>query len=433
MTATWEKKEGNEGVLTVTVPAEKVDKALDQAFKKVVKQINVPGFRKGKVPRPIFEQRFGVEALYQDAVDILLPEAYGEAIDETGINPVAQPEINVTQIEKGKEFIFEATVTVEPEVKLGEYKGLEIDKQDTGLTDEELQESIDHSLGHLAEMVVKEDGVVKNGDTVNIDFTGSVGGEEFDGGQAEGYDLEVGSGSFIPGFEGQLEGMEVDEEKDVVVTFPEEYHAEELAGKEATFKTKVNEIKFKDVPELNDEIANELDSNAETVDEYKENLRKRLTEQKVTEAENTEKEEAINKATENTTIDIPEAMVNTELDRMIQEFGQRIQQQGLGIQTYYQISGQSEDQLREQMKDDAEQRVKTNLTLTAIADAENIEVSDEDIDKGLEKMSEQFNISVEDIKSTLGNTDIVKNDVRIQKVIDLLRDNAKYVEAKKED
>lgn len=433
MTATWEKKEGNEGVLTVTVPAEKVDKALDQAFKKVVKQINVPGFRKGKVPRQIFEQRFGVEALYQDAVDILLPEAYGEAIDETGINPVAQPEVSVTQIEKGKDFIFDATVTVEPEVKLGDYKGLEIEKQDTELTDDELQESIDHSLGHLAEMVVKEDGAVENGNTVNIDFTGSVDGEEFEGGQAEGYDLEVGSGSFIPGFEEQLEGMKTGEEKDVVVTFPEEYHAEELAGKEANFKTKVNEIKYKDVPELNDEIANELDSNAETVDEYKENLRKRLSEQKATEAENTEKEEAINKATENTTIDIPEAMVNTELDRMIQEFGQRIQQQGLDLQTYYQISGQNEDQLREQMKDDAEQRVKTNLTLTAIADAENVEVSDEDIDKELEKMSEQFNISVEDIKSTLGNTDIVKNDVRIQKVIDLLRDYAKYVESTKED
>ena len=433
MTATWEKKEGNEGVLTVTVPAEKVDKALDQAFKKVVKQINVPGFRKGKVPRQIFEQRFGVEALYQDAVDILLPEAYGEAIDETGINPVAQPEVSVTQIEKGKDFIFDATVTVEPEVKLGDYKGLEIEKQDTELTDDELQESIDHSLGHLAEMVVKEDGAVENGNTVNIDFTGSVDGEEFEGGQAEGYDLEVGSGSFIPGFEEQLEGMKTGEEKDVVVTFPEEYHAEELAGKEATFKTKVNEIKYKDVPELNDEIANELDSNAETVDEYKENLRKRLSEQKATEAENTEKEEAINKATENTTIDIPEAMVNTELDRMIQEFGQRIQQQGLDLQTYYQISGQNEDQLREQMKDDAEQRVKTNLTLTAIADAENVEVSDEDIDKELEKMSEQFNISVEDIKSTLGNTDIVKNDVRIKKVIDLLRDKDKYVESTKED
>ena len=433
MTATWEKKEGNEGLLTVTVPAEKVNKALDQAFKKVVKQINVPGFRKGKVPRPIFEQRFGVEALYQDAIDILLPDAYGEAIDETDIKPVAQPEVSVTQIEKGKDFIFEATVTVEPEVKLGDYKGLEIEKQETELSDDELQEAIDHSLGHLAEMVVKEDGVVENGDTVNIDFSGSVDGEEFEGGQAEGYDLEIGSGSFIPGFEEQLEGMKVDEEKDVVVTFPEEYHAEELAGKEATFKTKVNEIKFKEVPELTDEIANELDAEANTVDEYKENLRKRLAEQKATDAENVEKEEAITKATDNTTIDIPEAMVNTELDRMVSEFAQRIQQQGLDLQTYFQISGQDETQLREQMKDDAEQRVKTNLTLTAIAEAEKIEATDEDIDKELEKMSKQFNISVEDIKNTVGNTDIIKNDFRIQKVIDLLRDNAKFVEGTKED
>ncbi|EJN0205537.1 trigger factor [Staphylococcus aureus] len=433
MTATWEKKEGNEGLLTVTVPAEKVNKALDQAFKKVVKQINVPGFRKGKVPRPIFEQRFGVEALYQDAIDILLADAYGEAIDETDIKPVAQPEVSVTQIEKGKDFIFEATVTVEPEVKLGDYKGLEIEKQETELSDDELQEAIDHSLGHLAEMVVKEDGVVENGDTVNIDFSGSVDGEEFEGGQAEGYDLEIGSGSFIPGFEEQLEGMKVDEEKDVVVTFPEEYHAEELAGKEATFKTKVNEIKFKEVPELTDEIANELDAEANTVDEYKENLRKRLAEQKATDAENVEKEEAITKATDNTTIDIPEAMVNTELDRMVSEFAQRIQQQGLDLQTYFQFSGQDESQLREQMKDDAEQRVKTNLTLTAIAEAEKIEATDEDIDKELEKMSKQFNISVEDIKNTLGNTDIIKNDVRIQKVIDLLRDNAKFVEGTKED
>ncbi|MCW9139596.1 trigger factor [Staphylococcus sp. SUC_1.2] len=433
MTATWEKKEGNEGLLKVTVPAEKVNKALDQAFKKVVKQINVPGFRKGKVPRPIFEQRFGVEALYQDAVDILLPEAYGEAIEETKINPVAQPEINVTQIEKGRDFEFEATVTVEPEVKLGDYKGLEIEKQDSELTDQDLQDEIDHSLGHLADMVVKEDGAVEEGDTVNIDFDGYVDGEQFEGGQADGYDLEIGSGSFIPGFEDQLVGVKTGEEKDVVVTFPEEYHAEELAGKEATFKTKVNEIKYKEVPELTDEIANELDSDANSVDEYKENLRKRLSEQKAQDAENVEKEEAINKATENTTIDIPQAMIDTELDRMVQEFGQRIQQQGLDLQTYFQISGQDESQLREQMKDDAEQRVKTNLTLSAIADEENIKVTDEDIDKELEKMSSQFNISVEDIKQTLGNTDIIKNDVRIQKVIDLLRDNAKYVDSAKED
>ena len=328
---------------------------------------------------------------------------------------------------------FEATVVVEPEVQLGDYKGLEIEKQSSELTDEEVQESIDHQLGHLAEMVVKEDGAVEEGDTVNIDFDGYVDGEQFEGGQADGYDLEIGSGSFIPGFEEQLVGVKAGEEKDVNVTFPEEYHAEELAGKEATFKTKVNEIKFKDVPELTDEIANELDAEANTVDEYKENLRKRLDEQKATEAENAQKEEAINKASNNATIDIPEAMINTELDRMVQEFGQRMQQQGLNLETYFQISGQDESQLREQMKDDAEERVKTNLTLTAIADAEEVEVTDADIDKELEKMSEQFNISVEDIKQTLGSTDIVKNDVRIQKVIDLLVDEAKLVEPSKDD
>ncbi|PTG55843.1 trigger factor [Staphylococcus chromogenes] len=434
MTATWEKKEGNEGLLQVTVPAEEVDKALDQAFKKVVKQINVPGFRKGKVPRPIFEQRFGVEALYQDAVDILLPKAYSNAVEEAGINPVDQPEIEVTQIEKGKEFKFDATVTVEPEVELGDYKGLEIEKQDTELTDEEVETTINQRLEAMADMVIKEDGKVEEGDTVNLDFDGYVDGEQFEGGQADGYDLEIGSGMFIPGFEEQLVGLKVGEEKDVEVTFPEEYHAEELAGKPATFKTKINEIKTKEVPELDDELANELDSEANTVDEYKENLRKQLAESKATEAENVQKEEAITKATDNAKVDIPDAMIKTEEDRMLQEFAQRLQQQGLNLETYFQISGQSEEDLRGQMKEDAEQRVKTNLTLAAIADAENIEASDEDVEKELETMSSQFGISVDDIKATLGNTDIVKNDVRVKKVIDLLVNEAKIVEAtQKED
>lgn len=434
MTATWEKKEGNEGLLQVTVPAEEVDKALDQAFKKVVKQINVPGFRKGKVPRPIFEQRFGVEALYQDAVDILLPKAYSNAVEEAGINPVDQPEIEVTQIEKGKEFKFDATVTVEPEVELGDYKGLEIEKQDTELTDEEVETTINQRLEAMADMVIKEDGKVEEGDTVNLDFDGYVDGEQFEGGQADGYDLEIGSGMFIPGFEEQLVGLKVGEEKDVEVTFPEEYHAEELAGKPATFKTKINEIKTKEVPELDDELANELDSEANTVDEYKENLRKQLAESKATEAENVQKEEAITKATDNAKVDIPDAMIKTEEDRMHQEFAQRLQQQGLNLETYFQISGQSEEDLRGQMKEDAEQRVKTNLTLAAIADAENIEASDEDVEKELETMSSQFGISVDDIKATLGNTDIVKNDVRVKKVIDLLVNEAKFVEAtQKED
>ncbi|MDK4137421.1 trigger factor [Staphylococcus pseudintermedius] len=433
MTATWEKKEGNEGLLQVSVPAEEVDKALDQAFKKVVKQLNVPGFRKGKVPRQIFEQRFGVEALYQDAVDILLPKAYSEAVQETGINPVDQPEIEVTQIEKGQSFTFDATVIVEPEVQLGDYKGLEIEKQNTEVTEDEFNKAVEQRLDAMTDMVVKEDGQVEEGDTVNLDFDGYVDGEQFEGGQAEGYDLEIGSGMFIPGFEEQLVGLKVGEEKEVEVTFPEEYHAEELAGKPAVFKTKINEIKAKEVPELDDELASELDSNANNVEEFKANLRQQLEEQKKTDAENAQKEEAITLATDNATIDIPEAMVRTEQDRMMSEFAQRIQQQGLDLNTYFQISGQSEDDLREQMKEDAELRVKTNLTLAAIADAENIEVTDEDVDKELETMSEQFNISVEDIKKTLGNTDLVKNDVRVKKVINLLVDEAKLVESTSED
>lgn len=419
MTATWEKKEGNQGLLTVTVPKEEVDKGLDKAFKKVVKQINVPGFRKGKMPRPLFEQRFGVESLYQDALDFILPEAYGNAVEEAEINPVDRPEIDVTQMEKGKELIFEATVTVEPEVELGDYKGLSIEKQDREVTDEEFNQAIEDAVSRQAELTVKE-GEIAEGDVVNINFDGYVDGEAFEGGQAEGYDLEIGSGSFIPGFEEQLIGLKANDSKDVVVTFPEEYHAEELAGKEATFKCEVNEVKSKEIPELDDELAQELDESVSTVDEYKEKLRKDLEEAKVNQAEATEKEEAITKATDNAKVDIPEAMINTELDRMMQEFEQRISQQGLNLELYYQFSGQSEEELKAQMKEDAEKRVKTNLTLRAIADAENIEVSDADVEAEFAKMSEQFGLSVEDIKSTLGNNDILVNDLKIQKVIDLL-------------
>ncbi|MBO3062304.1 MULTISPECIES: trigger factor [Mammaliicoccus] len=419
MTATWEKKEGNQGLLTVTVPKEEVDKGLDKAFKKVVKQINVPGFRKGKMPRPLFEQRFGVESLYQDALDFILPEAYGNAVEEAEINPVDRPEIDVTQMEKGKELIFEATVTVEPEVELGDYKGLAIEKQDREVTDEEFDKALEEAVSRQAELTVKE-GEIAQGDVVNINFDGYVDGEAFEGGQAEGYDLEIGSGSFIPGFEEQLIGLKASDSKEVVVTFPEEYHAEELAGKEATFKCDINEVKSKEIPELDDELAQELDESVNTVDEYKEKLRKDLADAKLNQAEATEKEEAITKASDNATVEIPEAMINTELDRMMQEFEQRISQQGLNLELYYQFSGQSEEELKAQMKEDAEKRVKTNLTLRAIADAENIEVSDSDVEAELTKMSEQFGLSVEDIKSTLGNNDILVNDLKIQKVIDLL-------------
>lgn len=420
MSVKWEKQEGNEGVLTVTVPAEEVNAGLDKAFKKVVKQVNVPGFRKGKMPRSMFEQRFGAEALYQDALDFILPDAYAAAVEEAGINPVDRPEIDIEQMEKGKELIFTAKVTVEPEVELGDYKGLEVEKEDTEVTEEDLNKAIEADLARKAELVVKEDGEVAEGDVVNLDFDGYVNDEAFEGGKAEGYDLEIGSGQFIPGFEEQLAGTKVGDEKDVTVTFPEEYHAEELAGKEAVFKVKINEVKSKEVPELDDEMAKELDESVDSVDAYKEKYKKDLQEQKTLQAENNMKESLIAQAVENAKVDIPEAMINTELDRMMQEFEQRIAQQGLNLELYYQFSGQTEEQLKESMKADAEARVKTNLTLAAIAKAENIEISDADVDAELSKMSEQFGLSVDDIKAALGNGEVLKDDLRIQKAIDVL-------------
>ncbi|TDM04473.1 trigger factor [Macrococcus carouselicus] len=425
MTAKWEKQEGNVGVLTVTVPAEEVNSGLDKAFKKVVKQVNVPGFRKGKMPRPLFEQRFGVESLYQDALDFILPDAYANAVEEAGINPVDRPEIDIEQMEKGQELIFTAKVTVEPEVRLGDYKGLEIEAQESELTDEEFQSALDAELSRKAELTVKEDGEVAEGDVVNLDFDGYVNDEQFEGGKAEGYDLEIGSGQFIPGFEEQLVGTKAGEEKDVNVTFPEEYHAEELAGKEAVFKVKINEIKSKEVPELDDELAKELDESAESADAYKEKFRSDLAEQKKVQAENMTKEALINLATDNAEIDIPQSMVETELGRMMQEFEQRISQQGLNLDLYYQFSGQTEEQLKESMSEDAEKRVKTNLTLAAIANAENIEVSDEDVEAELSKMSEQFGLSVDDIRAALGSAEVLKDDLRIQKAIDVLVSESK--------
>ncbi|AKG74180.1 trigger factor [Salinicoccus halodurans] len=428
MAQKWEKQEGNEGVLTVTVPATEVDSALDEAFKKVSKQVSVPGFRKGKVPRQMFEKRFGVESLYQDALDILLPKAYTEAVEEAGINPVDQPEVDIEEMEKGKELVFTAKVTVEPEVKLGEYKGLEADVPDTEVTDEDVQKEIDSMLESHADMVVKDEGKVEEGDIVNLDFDGYVDGEQFEGGKAEGYDLEIGSGSFIPGFEEQVVGLENGEEKDVKVTFPEEYHAEELAGKEAVFKVKINSIKVKETPELDEDLLKELDQDVDSVEALKEKLEKDLKEAKENEADVSMKEQLIEQASDNAEIEVPEAMVKTETDRMLQEFEQRLSQQGINMEMYQQLSGQDENALRDQMKDDAEKRVRTNLVLKQIAVDENIEVAETDVDAELEKMSEQFGIKVEDIKSTLGDLSMLNEDLKVQKAIDVLVDNRKKAE-----
>ncbi|TFD92442.1 trigger factor [Jeotgalibacillus sp. R-1-5s-1] len=428
MSAKWEKQEGNVGVLTVEVDAATVNSGLDAAFKKVVKQINVPGFRKGKMPRQMFEKRFGVESLYQDALDEILPEAYAKAVEETGITPVDRPEIDVEQIEKGKELIFTAKVTVKPEVKLGEYKGLEVEKMDTEVTDGDVDAELKALQERQAELVVKEEGNVENGDTVVLDFEGFVGDEAFEGGQADNYSLEIGSGSFIPGFEEQLVGLAAGEEKDVEVTFPEEYHAEELAGKPAVFKVKIHEIKAKELPELNDEFAKDADEEVETLAELKEKTKKRLEEDKKNAAETELRDTLVEKASDNAEIDVPDAMVDTEVDRMMQEFEQRLGAQGMNLELYFQFSGQDEATLRGQMKEDAAKRVRVNLVLEAIANEENITVTEEDVNEELSSMTQQFNMTVDQIKAALGgSTEILENDLRVQKAIDFLVDNSKTV------
>ncbi|MED1740415.1 trigger factor [Bacillus swezeyi] len=423
MSVKWEKQEGNEGVLTVEVDADTFNKALDDAFKKVVKQVSIPGFRKGKVPRGLFEQRFGVEALYQDALDILLPVEYPKAIEEAGIEPVDRPEIDVEKIEKGENLIFTAKVTVKPEVNLGEYKGLGIEKDDTAVTDEDVQNELKSLQERQAELVVKEDGKVAEGDTVVLDFEGFVDGEAFEGGKAENYSLEVGSGSFIPGFEDQLAGLEAGAEKDVEVTFPEEYHAEDLAGKPAVFKVKIHEIKTKELPELDDEFAKDVDEEVETLAELTEKTKKRLEEAKENEADAKLREELVTKAAENAEADIPQAMIDTELDRMMKEFEQRLQMQGMNLELYFQFSGQDENALKEQMKEDAGKRVKSNLTLEAIAKAENLQVTDEEVEEELSKMAEAYNMPVENIKQAIGSTDGMKEDLKVRKAIDFLVEN----------
>ncbi|KGP90902.1 trigger factor [Pontibacillus chungwhensis BH030062] len=426
MSVKWEKLEGNEGQLTVEVDADEFKVALDKAFTKVVKDIQVPGFRKGKVPRPIFEQRFGVESLYQDALDIILPEAYSNAIDETGITPVDRPEVDVEQIEKGKNLIFTAKVTVKPEVTLGEYKGLEVEAQDTTVTDEDVENELKQQQEKQAELVVKEEGTVENGDTVVMDFEGFVDGEAFEGGQADNYSLEIGSGQFIPGFEEQLVGKSAGEETEVEVTFPEEYHAEDLAGKKATFKVKVHEIKAKELPELDDEFAKDVDEEVESMDELKKKTKERLQQEKDQEAENAKREELVNKATDNAEIEIPEAMVDTELDRMMKEFEQRLQMQGMTLDMYFQFTGQDQNALKEQMKEDAGKRVKTNLVLEAIATAENVEVTEEDINQELENMAAMYQTDVDNLKQMLGgNTEAVEEDLKIKKAIDFLDSESK--------
>ncbi|MDB4868660.1 MAG: trigger factor [Cohnella sp.] len=427
MTANWEKIEKNVGVLSVEIEAEKVAAALDKAFRKVVQKANVPGFRKGKVPRTIFESRFGVESLYQDAIDILLPEAYTEAVDQAGIEPVDRPEVDVEQFGKGQTFKFKAKVTVKPEVKLGDYQGLEAPAADTEVTEEELNKELERLQQRHAELVVVDEGPAQQGDVTVIDFEGSLDGEPFEGGKGERYSLELGSGSFIPGFEDQVVGMNIAEDKDINVSFPESYHAENLAGKPVVFKVTLHEIKRKNLPALDDEFAKDV-SEFDTLEEYKQDLAAKLKESKAKEAESAREAAVVDKASEAAEVDIPDVMIDTEIDQMMKDFESRLRMQGMNLELYFQFSGQNEEALKEQMKADAQKRVRNNLVLEAVAKAENLDVTAAEVEDELANLSKTYNRPAEELRSIFeanGYMDTLSSDLKVRKAVQFIIEHSK--------
>jgi len=416
-------------VLTVEVEPEKVNTALDKAFKKVVAKVTVPGFRKGKVPRAIFEKRYGVESLYQDALDILLPESYFEAVRETGIEPIDLPDIEVEQFGKGQELKFTAKVQVKPEVKLGQYKGLEVEEQEVTVTSEEIDAELKRLQQRHAELVVVDEGAAQMGDVTVIDFEGFLDGQPFEGGKAEKFQLELGSGSFIPGFEDQIVGMELGDEKDIEVTFPEDYHSEQLKGKKAVFKVKLHDIKRKNLPEIDDEFAKDV-SEFDTLEQFKQDIEKRLREQKEQEQKRAKESAVVEKAAANAELEIPPVMIDQEINRMLQDFGNRLRMQGMNLDLYYQYSGQTEEKLKEQWRGEAENRVRNTLVLEAIAAAENIEASEKDVQSELENMASIYQRPADELRSILeknGNLESLKNDLAIRKTIDFLVEHSKSV------
>lgn len=428
MSAKWERdSDASKGTLTFEIDVDTINKGIDEAFVETRKKITVPGFRKGRVPRQIFNQMYGEESLYQDALNKVLPDAYNEAVKETNIQPVDQPKIDIKSMEKGQPWVLTAEVDVMPEVKLGEYKGMEVPAQDTTVTDADVDDALETKRQQQAELVLKEDKPAKKGDTVVIDYKGSVDGEEFDGGSAENYSLELGSGSFIPGFEDQLIGHKADEDVDVNVTFPEDYHAKNLAGKDALFKVKIHEIKEKQLPELDDDFAKDVDEDVDTLAELKEKTKKQLQEEKDNQAKAAIEDAAINKAVANAEIqDIPQAMLDDDTNRQMQQYLAGMQQQGISPQMYFQITGTKEEDLKKQFANDAAQRVKTNLVLEAIVDDANLDATDEEIAKEISDLAKQYGMEEDAVKKALSK-DMLMHDIKIRKAVDLVADSAKQV------
>lgn len=426
MSVQVENLEKNMAKLTIEVSAEDLEKALESAYQKQKKQISVPGFRKGKVPRAMIEKMYGVDVFYEDAANALMQQNYAAAVDESGIDIVSRPTVDVVQIEKGKPFIFTAEVAVKPEVTLGKYMGVTVTKIDTSVSDEEVDEALEKERNNNARTINVTDRPVAQGDTAVIDFEGFVDGVAFEGGKGENHSLEIGSHTFIDTFEDQLVGKNVGDEVDVNVTFPEQYQAADLAGKPATFKVKINEIKAKELPELDDEFAKDV-SEFDTLAEYKEDLRKHLEVEKENEAKRTKEDEAIKKIIDKSTMEIPEAMIETQCENMINEFAQRIAQSGLSMDQYLQFSGLTVDGLKEQVRPEALTRIQSSLVLEQIAKEENIEVSDADVDAEIEKMAKNYGMEADKLKEYMGEgeKESMKRELAITKAVELIMDNIK--------
>lgn len=425
MSVSFENTATNRGVVTFTIGQDKIQPALDQAFNKVKKNLNAPGFRKGHMPRAVFNQKFGEEALYDDALNAILPAAYEAAIAELGLDVVAQPKIDVKSIEKGQDWTLTAEVVTKPEVKLGAYKDLEVSVEASKeVTDEEVDAKLENERKNLAELVVKE-GAAENGDTVVIDFVGSVDGVEFDGGKGENHSLELGSGQFIPGFEDQLVGAKASDEVEVKVTFPEDYQATDLAGKAAVFVTKVNEVKAKEVPALDDELAKDLDDEVETLDELKAKYRKELEAAKEIAYDDAVEGAALDLAVENAEIvELPAEMVEDEVHRAMNEFMGNMQRQGISPEMYFQITGTTQEDLHKQYEADADKRVKTNLVIEAVAAAEGFDATEEEIQKEINDLAAEYSMEVSQVSALL-SPEMLKHDITMKKAVEVITSTAK--------
>lgn len=421
-----EKLEKNMAKLTIETSAEELEKAIEKAYQKQKKQISIPGFRKGKVPRQMVEKMYGKEVFYEDAANELIPDAYDKAMEECEEDIVSSPKIEVTQIEAGKPFVFTALVALKPEVKLGKYKGVKIDKIDTEVTEEEVDAEINKERENNARNITVEDRAVKDGDMTTLDFEGFVDGVAFEGGKGENYPLTIGSGAFIPGFEEQLVGAEIGKEVEVKVTFPEDYQAENLKGKDAVFKCTVKEIKEKELPELDDEFASEV-SEFETMAEYREDVKKNLTEKKEKDAKNAREEAAVQAAVEACEMEIPDAMLETQQKQMVDEFAQRITMQGLSMEQYFQFTGTNYQKMVEQVKPQAEERIKARLVLEAVVAAEKIEVTEEEYDKELETMAEVYQMEIDKVRDLMGEREKknMMQDLAVRKAAEFIAENAK--------